>query len=160
VAVTRVDAVVVDAAGSVRRVTDVLVDAEQAVVDVATVLRGAGGLVADAGGLLGQAQAPLVALLPVLERLSETLHPSEVDAAVLLVDRLPELLRAVDEDLLPLVPAAPGRRAGAARPARPRGGPARHGGPPAWHGPGAAAQGAGHRRGRMSLRTSRARTSY
>jgi hypothetical protein len=38
----------------------------------------------------------------VLQRMAETLHPSEVDAAVLLIDRLPELLTAVDEDLLPL----------------------------------------------------------
>jgi hypothetical protein len=38
----------------------------------------------------------------VLQRLAETLEPHEVDAAVLLVDRLPELLQAVDQDLLPL----------------------------------------------------------
>jgi hypothetical protein len=34
--------------------------------------------------------------------MAETLDPEEVDAAVLLIDRLPDLLRAVDEDLLPL----------------------------------------------------------
>jgi hypothetical protein len=34
--------------------------------------------------------------------MAETVEPHEVDAAVLLVDRLPELLQAVDQDLLPL----------------------------------------------------------
>jgi hypothetical protein len=34
--------------------------------------------------------------------MAETLEPHEVDAAVLLVDRLPDLLRTVDDDLLPL----------------------------------------------------------
>jgi len=38
----------------------------------------------------------------VLERLAETVDAREVDAAVLLVDRLPQLLQSVDEDLLPL----------------------------------------------------------
>jgi hypothetical protein len=39
-------------------------------------------------------------LLPAVERIAETVEPREVDAAVLLIDRLPELLRAVDDDLL------------------------------------------------------------
>ncbi len=38
-----------------------------------------------------------------LTHLADTLDPKEVDAAVLLIDRLPQLLSAVDEDLLPVV---------------------------------------------------------
>lgn len=41
--------------------------------------------------------------MPALQRMAETLHPSEVDAAILLIDRLPELLAAVDDDVLSLV---------------------------------------------------------
>jgi ABC-type transporter Mla subunit MlaD len=80
-----------------------VVDSSAAIVDrtAATVER-ADALAADASRLLQQLQPPLLQLLPVLERLAATVDAREVDAAVLLVDRLPELLRSVDEDLLPL----------------------------------------------------------
>ncbi len=46
---------------------------------------------------------PLVAhLLPAAQRLAETLEPKEIDAAIALIDRLPQLLDAVDNDVLPL----------------------------------------------------------
>ena len=41
----------------------------------------------------------------MLERLAHTLDEHEVEAAVLLVDRLPALQQAVDRDLLPVATA-------------------------------------------------------
>jgi ABC-type transporter Mla subunit MlaD len=101
-AVRRTASVLDGADGAVARTSAVLDAADEAVVRTVTTLDRAEGLVTDASGLLGQTQQPLLELLPVLERLAETVDPREVDAAVLLVDRLPELLRVVDEDLLPL----------------------------------------------------------
>jgi ABC-type transporter Mla subunit MlaD len=94
---------VVDGAQAVVDRTTAVVDSSDAVVaQTATTVDRADGLTADASRLLGQLQQPMAQLLPVLERMAATLDPREVDAAVLLIDRLPDLLRSVDEELLPL----------------------------------------------------------
>lgn len=67
-----------------------LVSANEAVIDTAAVLTRAGVLVTDASGLLGRAQEPLVALLPVLERTAET-RP-ELHALLGLVEDLDEMV--------------------------------------------------------------------
>lgn len=77
--------------------------AETAVGKAYGVLAGAETLVDRADHLLGQAQGPLEQLMPALQRMAQTLHPREIDAAILLIDRLPELLAVVDDDVLPLV---------------------------------------------------------
>jgi ABC-type transporter Mla subunit MlaD len=116
-AVVRVDGVVHGAEGAVTRVNGVLDGADVAVARTSRVLDGAEGAVqrADrtldsagaavdrASALLAQAEPPLERLLPVLRRMAETLDEEEVDAAVLLIDRLPQLLSAVDDDVLPVV---------------------------------------------------------
>jgi ABC-type transporter Mla subunit MlaD len=101
--VQRTEAVLLDAERAVESTAGVLVRAEKAVARTFDTLAGADGLVDRADHLLAQAQGPLTDLMPVLRRLAETLEPQEVDAAILLVDRLPELLAAVDRDVLPLV---------------------------------------------------------
>jgi hypothetical protein len=95
--------VVSGAETSVGRVDAVVAGAETSVQRVDGVLGGAGSLVDRADHLLGQAEEPLTRLMPALRRMSETLEPREIDAAILLIDRLPELLAAVDDDVLPLV---------------------------------------------------------
>jgi ABC-type transporter Mla subunit MlaD len=91
--------------------------AEEVTVDAARVTRAAGAVTAQtqvvltaaarteraAAGLVGAYGPMLAALQPTLERLAETLDPREVDAMVGMVDRLPHLLDAVDNDILPLL---------------------------------------------------------
>ncbi len=101
-AVARTSEVLEGAEGAVARTSGVLEGAERTVDGATRVLGQTDVLVGDANRLLGHAQRPLLELLPVLERLAETVSAREVDAAVLLVDRLPELLTAVEQDLLPL----------------------------------------------------------
>ena len=112
----RVGPVVEGADRSVQRVQGVLGSAEGAVSDTAELLQkvgrtvsrtsevlgGAGGLVDNADHLLGLAKGPIEQMMPVLRRLAETLEPHEVDAAVLLIDKLPDVLVLV-EDVLPVM---------------------------------------------------------
>lgn len=103
--ITRVDGVIDGAERSITRVDGVVARAETAVARVFDVLAGATGLVDNADDLLQQATPALRALLPLLQRMADTLDEREVEAAVLLLDRLPDLLQAVDRDLLPLAGA-------------------------------------------------------
>ena len=82
-----------------------MVRSEQAVRRVFDVLAGATGLVDTTDHLLGRARPALEQLLPVLQRFADTFDEHEVEAAVLLLDRLPLLLETVDRDLLPLADA-------------------------------------------------------
>lgn len=100
--VQRVDSVVGRAEDSVQHVNAVVSGAETAVTRATAAVTSAQDLLGRSDSLLAQAMPALQRLLPVVERIAETVEPHEVDAAVLLVDRLPELLRAVDDDLLPL----------------------------------------------------------
>ena len=90
-----VEAVVARAGSSIGRVDDVVGRADGT-------LRSADALVGSASSLLDQARPALEHLLPVLQEMSRTLSPQEVDAAVALIDRLPLLLDSVDRDVLPL----------------------------------------------------------
>ena len=53
--------------------------------------------------LLDLLEPPLLKLQPTLDRLAETTDPREVDAMVGLVDHLPELVKRVEEDVLPIM---------------------------------------------------------
>ncbi len=115
--VTGVDEVVAEAGERVQRVTQVLSGADSAIAQTAAILQrtdkvvtravdvlaGAGGLVDNADHLLAQAKGPLENVMPLLERVAETMDPREVDAAVLLIDKLPEVLTLVEQDVLPLM---------------------------------------------------------
>lgn len=96
--VSDVDAVVARAAGTVR-------GADEAVARALVTLAVAGGLVGDAEGLLARVTGPVDLLLPVVRRLSESFNAQEVDALVLLLERLPGLLALVDDDVVPLLRA-------------------------------------------------------
>lgn len=53
--------------------------------------------------LMAAYEEPLRQLVPTVRRLAATVDPAELEAAVLLVDRLPRLLDAVDRDVLPML---------------------------------------------------------
>ncbi|NEK59690.1 hypothetical protein GCU56_17675, partial [Geodermatophilus sabuli] len=68
------------------------------------------GAVAAAEGVLGRTaplvetyEGPLLALAPAVRRLAASLDPAEVDAMITFIDRLPQLMTHLDEDVLPVL---------------------------------------------------------
>jgi ABC-type transporter Mla subunit MlaD len=61
------------------------------------------GLLGRVDPLLGDYEPALISLAPSVRRLASTLDPAEVEAMVTLVDRLPRLIRHLDEDILPVL---------------------------------------------------------
>ena len=64
---------------------------------------GAEALVGRIDPLLAGYEEPLARLAPSVRRLAETLEPHEVEALVVLVDRLPTLVTHLDESMLPVL---------------------------------------------------------
>lgn len=56
-----------------------------------------------AGAILDLYESPLRALAPSFRSFSEKLEPAEVSAMIELVDRLPQLLKHLDEDVFPIL---------------------------------------------------------
>lgn len=84
--------------------------ADAAIERVDRTITRADGVVGGAEGLVGRIEplvedfAPaLTALAPSVRRLAATLDPSEVEALVTLIDRLPRLVTHLDEDILPVL---------------------------------------------------------
>jgi ABC-type transporter Mla subunit MlaD len=61
------------------------------------------GLVHEVTPLAEDYAAPLRLLAPSVQRLAETFEPHEVEALVTLVDRLPQLVSTLDENVLPVL---------------------------------------------------------
>ena len=61
------------------------------------------GLVGRGDALLSDYEPALTSLAPSVRRLATTLDPTEVEAMVTLVDRLPRLVTHLDEDILPVL---------------------------------------------------------
>ena len=53
--------------------------------------------------LVGDYEPALTALAPSVRRLADTLEPHEVEALVTLIDRLPQLVTHLDEDIFPVL---------------------------------------------------------
>jgi hypothetical protein len=53
--------------------------------------------------LISDYEPALTALAPSVRRLADTLDPHEVEALVRLIDRLPQLVTHLDEDILPVL---------------------------------------------------------
>jgi ABC-type transporter Mla subunit MlaD len=108
--VDRVDDVVDRADGVIATVTAVQAKADEAIERVGRTTSRADGIVDRADGLvgrleplLGDFEPALTSLAPSVRRLAATLDPSEVEAMVTLVDRLPRLVTHLDEDILPVL---------------------------------------------------------
>ncbi|HLM07044.1 MAG TPA: hypothetical protein VK402_17830 [Blastococcus sp.] len=63
----------------------------------------ASGLVGRLDPLMATYEPALTSLAPSVGRLAETLDPSEVEALVTLIDRLPRLVTHLDQDILPVL---------------------------------------------------------
>jgi hypothetical protein len=61
------------------------------------------GLVGRLDPMLADYEPALTALAPSLRRLAASFDPSEVDALITLIDRMPQLVVHLDEDILPIL---------------------------------------------------------
>ena len=84
--------------------------AAEAIAAAGRTITGAGGTLDKAEDLVGRLdpllatyEEPLNSLAPSVRRLAETLDPSEVEALITLIDRLPRLVTHLDEDILPVL---------------------------------------------------------
>jgi ABC-type transporter Mla subunit MlaD len=106
----RVDGVVDRADAAIDRLETTRAKADEAIDAVGGTASRADGIVARAEDmvgriepLIGDFEPSLTALAPAVRRLAATLDPSEVEAMVTLVDRLPRLVTHLDEDILPVL---------------------------------------------------------
>jgi uncharacterized protein YoxC len=72
-------------------------------VAAAAAIEQASTIAATAAPLLASYSEPLRRLEPAVRRLAETTDTHEVDALVTLIDRLPRLVNAMDDDVMPLL---------------------------------------------------------
>ena len=66
-------------------------------------LEQAAALVGRVEPLMADYEPALATLAPSVRRLADTLEPHEVEAMVTLIDRLPQLVKHLDEDILPVL---------------------------------------------------------
>jgi len=66
-------------------------------------IAGVEGTAGRADRLLDHFEPALTALSPAVRRLASTLDPDEVEAMVTLIDRLPQMVIHLDEDILPIL---------------------------------------------------------
>lgn len=101
--ISAADAVVTHADGVAGRAEDVVRAADRVSADVATVTEQSGKLVTTAAPLLERFDEPLRELAPAARRVTEAIDSCETDALMTLIDRLPRLAAAVDDDIIPLL---------------------------------------------------------
>lgn len=102
-AVTRTHAVIDEADAAVARTNATLGAGEASLRQTQAMLTSGGALMERADGLLTQYEQPAQQLLPLVQTFADTLDPHEVEAAIKLIDRLPDLLMHVEDDLLPML---------------------------------------------------------
>jgi hypothetical protein len=61
------------------------------------------GMVGRVEPLIDDYEPALASLAPAVRRLAATFDPSEVEALITLIDRLPRLVTHLDEDILPVL---------------------------------------------------------
>lgn len=77
--------------------------AEVLIGETSQVLADTRAITGQAGELLGGFEPTLNQLSPVLDRLAATTSPAEVDAVILLIDVLPELVERMRKEVLPIL---------------------------------------------------------
>jgi ABC-type transporter Mla subunit MlaD len=94
--IERIDGITTKAEDAVRAASDTVGAAAAAIEQARTIA-------AIAAPLLDSYSEPLRRLEPAVRRLAETTDSHEVDALVKLIDRLPRLVNAMDDDVMPLL---------------------------------------------------------
>lgn len=108
--VDRIDSVVDHAELVIGRIDETVASAGATVERVNLVATKADRTIAGATGLVDRADALLITVepvarqaIPLATKLVESISPSEIDAAVSMLDKLPVLLGHVEDDVLPLL---------------------------------------------------------
>jgi DNA repair ATPase RecN len=94
--IDRINGITIKAEGAVRA-------AYETVGAAAAAIEQASNITATAAPLLASYSEPLRRLEPAVRRLAESTDTHEVDALVKLIDRLPRLVNAMDDDVMPLL---------------------------------------------------------
>jgi hypothetical protein len=94
--IDRINGITTKAEGAVRA-------AYETVGAAAVAIEQASNITATAAPLLASYGEPLRRLEPAVRRLAESTDTQEVDALVKLIDRLPRLVNAMDDDVMPLL---------------------------------------------------------
>lgn len=94
--IDRINGITTKAEGAVRA-------AYETVGAAAAAIEQASNITATAAPLLASYSEPLRRLEPAVRRLAESTDTHEVDALVKLIDRLPRLVNAMDDDVMPLL---------------------------------------------------------
>lgn len=94
--IDRIDSIATKAEGAVQA-------AYQTVSAAAKAIEQASAITATAAPLMASYSEPLRLLEPAVRRLADTTDAREIDALVRLIDRLPRLVNAMDDDVMPLL---------------------------------------------------------
>jgi ABC-type transporter Mla subunit MlaD len=86
-----------------QRADEVSARADALVGQTGQVVAAAQAITGRAGALLDEFEPTLDRLVPVADRLAATTSPAEVDAIVLLVDTMPELVDRLRKEILPIL---------------------------------------------------------
>ncbi|SHN88274.1 hypothetical protein SAMN05660350_04434 [Geodermatophilus obscurus] len=89
--------------GTVARSDDAITAVEQTIARSDGAVSQAEGLIGRMDPMVDVFQEPLLALAPALRRLAASVDPDEVEAVVAFIDRLPQLMTHLDEDILPVI---------------------------------------------------------
>ncbi|MBV8542716.1 MAG: hypothetical protein JO063_06735 [Pseudonocardiales bacterium] len=102
-ATTRTDELIDRINGIATKAEGAVLAARETVGAAAVAIEQASTITATAAPLMASYSEPLRRLEPALRRLAETTDTQEVDALVKLIDRLPRLVNAMDDDVMPLL---------------------------------------------------------
>ncbi len=102
-ATTRTDELIDRITGIAAKAEGAVLAASDTVGAAAAAIEQASTITATAAPLLASYSEPLRRLEPAVRRLAETTQTQEVDALVKLIDRLPRLVNAMDDDVMPLL---------------------------------------------------------
>jgi uncharacterized protein YoxC len=102
-ATARTDALIDRINGITTKAESAVLAAYETVGAAAAAVEQASAITATAAPLLASYSEPLLRLEPAVRRLAETTDTHEVDALVKLIDRLPRLVNAMDDDVMPLL---------------------------------------------------------
>lgn len=94
--IDRIDSIATKAEGAVQA-------AYETVSAAAKAIEQASAITATAAPLMASYSEPLRLLEPTVRRLADTTDVREIDALVKLIDRLPRLVNAMDDDVMPLL---------------------------------------------------------
>ena len=99
----KADAAITAVGDTQRKADDAITAVRETTTSAAGTLTTADELVGRLSPLMADYEGPLRQMAPSVQRLAETLDPHEIEALIVLIDRLPVLVTHLDEDILPVL---------------------------------------------------------